>query len=126
MRVLLDTHVFLWAITDESRLSAAGRSVMSHGDCYFSAASIWEVLVKAGTGKIRLPKPVGPFLTAELAASRVKILPITLNHVLRIETLELHHRDPFDRMLIAQSLEERLPLVSADPLIARYPVEVIW
>lgn len=126
MRLLLDTHTFLWAITDEARLSARVRSLMARGECCFSTASIWEVIVKARTKKLSLPEPVGPFLTSELANSQVKVLPITLNHVLRIESLELHHRDPFDRMLVAQSLEEGIPVLSADPLFKNYPVQVIW
>ena len=99
---------------------------MADGECCFSVASIWEVIVKAKTKKISLPEPVVPFLISELAASRVKILSITLNHVLRIEGLELHHRDPFDRMLVAQSLEEKIPVLTADPLFRNYPVRVIW
>jgi PIN domain nuclease of toxin-antitoxin system len=126
MRVLLDTHTFLWAITEEFRLSPTVRSLMANGECCFSVASIWEVIVKARTKKISLPEPVGPFLTSELAASRVRILPITLNHVLRIESLHLHHRDPFDRMLVAQGLEEDIPVLTADPLFKKYPVRVIW
>ena len=126
MRVLLDTHTFLWAITNEVRLSPIVRSLMANGECFFSVASIWEVIVKAKTKKISLPEPVGSFLTSELAASHVRVLPITLNHVLRIESLDLHHRDPFDRMLIAQSLEENVPVLTADPVFRKYPVQVIW
>jgi len=99
---------------------------MANGECCFSVASIWEVIVKAKTKKISLPEPVGPFLTSELAASRVRILPIALNHMLRIESLDLHHRDPFDRMLVAQSIEEDVPVLTADPLFRSYPVRVIW
>lgn len=126
MRVLLDTHTFLWAITDESRLSARARSLMAAADSWFSVASVWEVIVKCRSGKLALPLPVGPFLTSELKASGIRVLPITLDHVLRVETLDLHHRDPFDRILMAQGLEERIPIVTSDPLFARYPVEVIW
>jgi PIN domain nuclease of toxin-antitoxin system len=99
---------------------------MATSDSWFSVASIWEVIVKSRTGKMSLPLPVGPFLTSELKASGVRILPITLDHVLRVETLDLHHRDPFDRMLIAQGLEEKIPIVTSDPLFARYAAEVIW
>jgi PIN domain nuclease of toxin-antitoxin system len=126
MKVLLDTHTFLWAITDESRLSVRARTLMAAADSWFSVASVWEVIVKSRSGKLPFPVPAGPFLTAELKASGIRILPITLDHVLRVETLDLHHRDPFDRILIAQGLEEKLPIVTSDPLFARYPVEVIW
>jgi len=126
MRVLLDTHTFLWAITDSSRLSVKARSLMASAQPWFSVASIWEVIVKVQSGKLSLPRPTGPFLTSELASSGVQILPVSLSHVLRVESLELHHRDPFDRILIAQSLAENLPLVTADPVFERYPVKLIW
>ncbi len=125
MKVVLDTHTFLWA-TEESRLSPRVRALMANAECCFSVASIWEVIVKAKRKKMSLPQPVGPFLTSELAASRVQILPITLTHIPRIESLGLHHRDPFDRMLVAQSLEENIPVLTADPQFKNYPVRVIW
>jgi PIN domain nuclease of toxin-antitoxin system len=126
MRFLLDTHTFLWAITDSSRLSPKAKALMASGESWFSVASIWEVIVKVQSGKMSLPRPVGPFLTSELASSGVQILPVSLNHVLRVESLELHHRDPFDRILIAQSIEEHLPMLTIDPLFEKYPVKIIW
>lgn len=99
---------------------------MATADCWFSVASVWEVIVKEQAGKMTLPQPAGSFLTSELADSGVQILPIALDHVLRVESLDLHHRDPFDRILVAQSIEENLPVLTADPLFKRYPVEVIW
>jgi PIN domain nuclease of toxin-antitoxin system len=126
MRVLLDTHTFLWGITQETRLSQKVRLLLPSAQSWFSVASVWEILTKVQIGKLSLPHPTGPFLTSQLAANGVRILPVTLDHVLRIESLELHHRDPFDRILIAQSLEEKIPMVTADPVFARYPVETIW
>jgi PIN domain nuclease of toxin-antitoxin system len=73
-----------------------------------------------------LPQPAGPYLIKKLGENKIEILPISLDHVLRIEELPVHHRDPFDRMLVAQSLEEKLPLVTADQVFERYSVEVIW
>ena len=126
MRVLIDTHVFLWGLADEARLSQDVRKLLPVADVWISVASIWEIITKVQVGKLTLPSPAGPFLTAKLVSNGVSVLPITLDHVLRIESLELHHRDPFDRVLIAQSIEEKLPLVTADPHFERYPVEVIW
>jgi PIN domain nuclease of toxin-antitoxin system len=126
MKVLLDTHTFLWAITEESKLSSRVRALLPSGDSWFSVASVWEIVIKAQSGKLFLPEPVGPFITTKLAFNGVRILPVVLNHVLRVERLELHHRDPFDRILIAQSLEENLPLVTVDPVFERYPVQLIW
>ena len=126
MRVLLDTHTFLWGIAEESKLSQRVRVLLPSAQSWFSVAGVWEILTKVQIGKLALPSPVGPFLTSRLAANGVRILPITVDHVLQIENLELHHRDPFDRILIAQSLQEKLPIVTADPLFQQYPVEVIW
>jgi PIN domain nuclease of toxin-antitoxin system len=118
--------VFLWGLTEEARLSPEVRRLLPVADVWISVASIWEIITKVQVGKLTLPSPVGPFLTAKLAFNGVSVLPITLDHVLKIESLELHHRDPFDRVLIAQSIQEKLPLVTADPHFQRYPVELIW
>lgn len=126
MRALLDTHTFLWAITQESRLSQRARSVMESCESWFSVASIWEILIKTQVGKLSLPSPAGPYVTSRLAANGVQVLAVALDHVLRIESLDLHHRDPFDRMLVAQCLEEKLVLVTADPVFQRYPIDLIW
>jgi len=126
MKVLLDTHTLLWALTDESKLSERVRKLLPQADTWFSVASLWEILVKAQVGKIALPRPTGPFVMSKLQLNGVRILHVTPDHVLRVESLPDHHRDPFDRMLIAQSLEEHLPVVTADRVFARYPVELIW
>jgi PIN domain nuclease of toxin-antitoxin system len=126
MRVLLDTHTFLWAITDPAKLSSTARNVISSSDRFWSVASIWEALIKVQVGKLPLPVPSGRYLVSQLSANGVLVLPIKLEHTLRVESLDGHHRDPFDRMLIAQALEEGMPIVTADPFFSRYPVEVIW
>ena len=126
MKVLIDTHVFLWGLTQESRLPPKIRSLLPQSDLWISVAGVWEIITKTQVGKLALPSPVGPFLTAKLAANGVSVLHVTLDHVLRIDNMELHHRDPFDRILIAQSMEESLPIVTADPLFQKYPVELIW
>ena len=126
MNVLLDTHTLLWALTDESKLSERVRKLLPKAETWFSVASLWEIVIKAQIGKIPLPRPTGPFVISKLALNGVQILQVTPDHVLRIESLPDYHRDPFDRMLIAQSLEEKLPLVTADRVFARYPVQVIW
>jgi len=126
MKVLLDTHTLLWALTDQSRLSERVQRLLPQADAWFSVASFWEILIKARLGKITLPRPTGPYVISKLQLNGVRILDIKPGHVLRIEFLPDHHRDPFDRMLIAQSLEENLPMVTADRIFARYPVELIW
>ncbi len=126
MKVLLDTHTFIWAITDERRLSPRARSLIASSELWWSVVSLWEAIQKAQVGKLSLQLPAGPFLTGELSSNHVRLLPVSLSHVLRIEELPLHHRDPFDRLLIAQSIEEGWPIITADPWFARYPVDVIW
>jgi PIN domain nuclease of toxin-antitoxin system len=126
MKVLLDTHTLLWALTDESKLSERVRKLLPQADTWFSVASLWEILIKARIGKMPLPQPTGPFVMSKLQLNGVRLLNVTQDHVLRVESLPDHHRDPFDRMLIAQSLEERIPVISADRVFARYPVELIW
>jgi len=126
MKVLLDTHTFIWAITDERRLSPRARSLIASSELWWSVVSLWEAIQKAQVGKLSLQLPAGPFLTGELRSNHVRLLPVSLSHVLRVEELPLHHRDPFDRLLIAQSIEEGWPIITADPWFARYPVDVIW
>ncbi len=126
MKALLDTHTFIWAITDERRLSPRARSLIASSELWWSVVSLWEAIQKAQVGKLSLPLPAGPFLTGELRSNHVRLLPVSLSHVLRVEELPLHHRDPFDRLLIAQSIEEGWPIVTADPWFARYAVDVIW
>jgi PIN domain nuclease of toxin-antitoxin system len=127
MRALLDTHVFLWAIADDKRLSRRAQKIFTGpNDLWLSAASVWEILIKVQAGKLPLPQPSGPYLIKQAAANRIEVLPITLDHILRIGSLTMHHHDPFDRVLIAQSIEEKLPLVTSDPHFEGYPVEVIW
>ncbi|HTT21000.1 MAG TPA: type II toxin-antitoxin system VapC family toxin [Candidatus Sulfotelmatobacter sp.] len=126
MNVLLDTHTLLWALTDEAKLSHRVRDLLPKADTWFSVAGLWEILIKVQIGKIRLPQPAGPFLMSKLAFNGVRVLPVTADHALRVESLPNHHNDPFDRMLIAQSLEENLPVVTVDRAFSHYQVEVIW
>jgi PIN domain nuclease of toxin-antitoxin system len=127
MKALLDTHTFLWAIVEEGKLSRRAQQIYTgSNDLFLSVVSVWEILIKVQSGKLPLPEPAGPYLVKKLAQNRIEVLPITLDHVLRTESLPLHHRDPFDRLLIAQSIEEEWPIVTADPIFARYPVDVIW
>jgi len=126
MKVLIDTNVLLWGIQHEERLSPRVRTLLPASDVWISVASLWEIITKVQIGKLTLPTPVGDYLSAKLRANGVLVLPISVDHVKRLEGLPLHHRDPFDRILIAQSLEEKLPIITSDPWFARYPVQVIW
>jgi PIN domain nuclease of toxin-antitoxin system len=126
MKVLLDTHTFLWALSDPNRLSARAREAIASSQRFWSVASIWEVLIKVQSGKLPMPLPASDYLTSKMSANGVKALPVRLDHVLRVGELPMHHRDPFDRILIAQSQQEKMPVVTSDAIFARYPIEVIW
>lgn len=128
MNALLDTHTFLWWITDDRRLSNKIRSVLGNGrnTIYFSAASGWEIAVKAKLNKLTLPTNIGGFVGEHLTENGFEILPIHLEHALHVYTLPIYHRDPFDRILIAQSQLENLPLLTIDSEISRYDTKVIW
>ena len=127
MRTLVDTHAFLWWIAGDERMSRHSREIFAgSSNLLMSVASIWEILIKVQIGKLNLPRPAGPFVISELAENRIEILPIKLDHLLVFEQLPMHHRDPFDRMLIAQGIKENLPIITPDPLFGRYPVRIIW
>jgi PIN domain nuclease of toxin-antitoxin system len=128
VRVLLDTHAFLWAITDNRKLSSRARDVFTSpsNELFLSVSGVWEIMQKAQIGKLPLPSPAGAYLTEHLVKTNVQVFPIRLNHVLRLEFLPRHHRDPFDRILVAQSIEENLPILTADPLLKNYSVTLIW
>jgi PIN domain nuclease of toxin-antitoxin system len=128
MRALLDTHAFLWWTTDDPRVSRHVRELLRDptNTFFFSAASAWELIIKAQQGKLKLPVHAAPFIREQLVLNAFLTLPIDLAHALHLHILPMHHQDPFDRILIAQSQVEKLPIVTADPLIAQYQVEAIW
>jgi PIN domain nuclease of toxin-antitoxin system len=127
MKAILDTHAFLWALAGDARMSRHARDIFAGpADLSLSIASIWEILIKVQTGKLNFPRPACPYVLSKLAENRIKPLPISFDHLLALERLPAHHRDPFDRMLIAQSVEEDWPIITADPMFKKYPVQVIW
>jgi PIN domain nuclease of toxin-antitoxin system len=128
MKVLLDTHAFLWWITDDDRLGQRARKVIADGshDVFFSAASAWEIAVKAGLGRLRVTDDLERFIPAQVSANGFHVMPVHLHHALAVRALPEHHRDPFDRLLIAQAMRESLVLLSGDPEVRRYPIKVVW
>jgi PIN domain nuclease of toxin-antitoxin system len=128
MRLLLDTHAFLWWVLDDARLSPAARDLIADptAEILFSAVSAWEIAIKARTGRLDLPEDVPAFVHDQVRRNRFTVLPIALRHALQVHALPDHHRDPFDRLLVAQAQVEALPLVSRDTLLAPYAVELRW
>ena len=127
-RLLLDTHTFLWWVDDARNLTARARRAIANvnNECYLSIASCWEMAIKASLDKLRLAKPVDRFISEQLAANDFTLLDIRLQHVAKVETLPFHNRDPFDRLLVAQALNEKLTIISADKIFSDYNVKVIW
>lgn len=123
MRYLLDTHTFLWWLENDKRLNNVIRKVISNprNVIYVSVVSGWEISIKQKNGKL----PLKTTVKVCFEKSYFEVIPITLNHVLQLEKLPLHHRDPFDRILIAQAKEEKLILITTDEKIKRYNIKTV-
>jgi PIN domain nuclease of toxin-antitoxin system len=128
LRLLLDTHTFLWWINDAPELSESARQAISPADneCYLSVASCWEMAIKSSLGKLTLSKPVDRFVLDQITENGFHLLNIELRHAAKVELLPFHHRDPFDRLLIGQAITDKLTLVTADNMFAHYDVKVMW
>lgn len=125
---LLDTHTFLWMASDPDRLGAAARARIEDVESrlFLSVASVWEMAIKKSLGKLELPSSVEDFVDQQLSATAARLLEIRTAHAGRVEFLAWHHRDPFDRLLVAQALHEGLPVLGLDADFDRYGVERIW
>jgi PIN domain nuclease of toxin-antitoxin system len=128
VRLLLDTHAFLWWTLDHPQLSPLAREAIGEAsnDCYFSAASAWELAIKCSLGKLTVEGGIERFVRQQLALHRFRLLPVALDHSLRVAALPWHHRDPFDRLLVAQAQAEGLTLLSADAALRPYDVAQLW
>jgi PIN domain nuclease of toxin-antitoxin system len=127
MRCLLDTHVFVWLATDDPQLSPAARAIFierSH-DCFLSTASIWEMSIKSSLGKLALAMTIEHLVRGGVERG-IRVLDVTADHAYGVERLAFHHRDPFDRLLVAQAMFERMHLVSRDATLDAYEVTRIW
>jgi PIN domain nuclease of toxin-antitoxin system len=128
MRYLLDTHAFLWLVTADPNLSRSAEQLIRAGGnrCFVSMTSLWEIAIKVGIGKLSLNAPYAAYVPREIANNNLTTLPITLDHTTVVATLPHHHRDPFDRLLIAQAIAEGMPIVSADASFDAYGVTRLW
>ncbi len=128
MRMLLDTHAFLWFILNEPQLSPAARTAIIDptNDVEISPATYWEIAIKIRTGKYSLPGPYESFIAGQIRANYFDILPVEVRHTSLLTSLPFHHRDPFDRLLVAQALVEAIPIVSADADLDPYGVNRLW
>jgi PIN domain nuclease of toxin-antitoxin system len=127
MKYLLDTHTFLWFIEDSTLLRKTAKTLLeSDHDLLLSVASIWEIAIKVNLGKLQLAASFDPFITEQIAINDLEVLSIKIAHLNLISSLPLHHRDPFDRLLIAQAITEQIPIISRDTAFDAYQVTRIW
>ena len=128
MRVLLDTHTFLWFLLEDPQLSTTASDVIIDptNDIELSPATYWEIAIKISLGKYALPEPYDIFMEREIATNDFHILPIEPKHTAVLTTLPFHHRDPFDRLLIAQAMAEAIPILSVDTAFDAYLVTRLW
>jgi PIN domain nuclease of toxin-antitoxin system len=128
MKYLLDTMVWLWSVGPTENIAPAGLEILKRGseDIYLSAVSSWEVAIKAKIGKFNLPEAPGPYVRSRMQTQSIRPLSITQDHTLKVYDLALHHNDPFDRLLIAQAILEKMTILTADRIFKKYPVEILW
>ena len=128
MRILLDTHAFLWFILDDPQLGTKARAMIEDpaNDIEISPASYWELAIKISLRKYSLPKPYQQFMESQIAINEFRILHIEPKHTSLITTMPLHHKDPFDRLLVAQAIVEGIPIISVDEQLDPYGVRRLW
>src|SRR4051812_37682169 len=128
MRLLLDTHAFLWFIMGSPNLSATARALIEDetNERFLSAASLWEMAIKLSTGKLTLSAPFDVLIPRQLSLNGIGLLSIEVTHAAVVSSLPFHHRDPFDRLLVAQAIVENMPIVSVDKAFDIYAVTRLW
>ena len=128
MRILLDTQAFLWLSIDSPLLSKKAKKLFldEHNDCYLSLASIWEMAIKVSIGKLKLKQNVEKFVLNQIQENGIQQLDIDFRHVVKVASLPFHHRDPFDRLIISQAIEEKMSVLSIDAAFDSYPVKRLW
>lgn len=128
MKILLDTHCWLWWIAEPGRLKEGVRRQIADrkNEIYLSAVSSWEIAIKYSLGRLALPEPPVDFVPKRLARDAISPLPIQHIHALYVSRLPHHHKDPFDRLIICQAMIERIPILTVDPQFEPYDVKILW
>lgn len=128
MRLLLDTHAFIWYTLNDEKLSNSAKILINNGNnqIFLSMASFWEMGIKHSIGKLRFKVPFDQFMEQQIYLNNFAILNIETTHIAIIASLPLHHRDPFDRLLIAQAMSEQIPIISIDLAFDAYPIQRLW
>jgi PIN domain nuclease of toxin-antitoxin system len=128
MDLLLDSHTMLWFFWDDPKLSTRAKTLIEDpgNRKLVSMATCWEIAIKAGLGKLTLGEPSQSFLTREIPRNNFELLSISMDHATSVESLPQHHKDPFDRLIVAQAIAENVAIVSSDPAFDAYPVKRLW
>jgi len=128
MKLIVDTHTFIWFFRGDPKLSTTARQLIENMDneVMLSIASVWEIAIKQSIGKLSFGLPFKAVIVEKLKQNQVEIIHVTLDHIETVATLPLHHRDPFDRLIIAQGIVENLPIISADAIFDAYPIQRVW
>ncbi|MCX8037916.1 MAG: type II toxin-antitoxin system VapC family toxin [Candidatus Sumerlaeia bacterium] len=128
MKLLFDAHAFLWWVSEHEKMSSRALGLCKSGEntLAVSVVSIWEIVIKTQLGKMVLDMPLDQIVAHEVQANGILVLPVFLSHIYELRDLPPYHRDPFDRLLVAQARAEGYSIVSADSVLQRYPVEIIW
>ena len=128
MKIILDTQVLIWWTNDVSNISNRVQSIIFdvNNELLVSLASIWEIQIKVSLGKLSLPRPLPDIIATQVSENQIKIMQIELSHIYTLDLLPLHHRDPFDRIIIAQAMNEKISIASIDKAFDAYSIERIW
>lgn len=128
MRFLIDTHTLLWIVDDDPKLSDKAKKIFlnNNNDIFVSIASIWEMVIKISLKRLEIPGTLSEFVKEHIRGSKIEIMSIDLNHLYQLENLPFIHRDPFDRIIIAQAIIENIPVISKDEVFDGYPIQRIW
>lgn len=128
MKLLLDTHTFIWYVTDNSKLRATAQQLINNGNnqVLLSIASIWEMAIKHSVGKLNFELPFEVFISQQLISNNFRLLDIKISHLVAVASLPLHHRDPFDRLIIAQAMVEKILIVGTDEVFDSYLIQRLW
>lgn len=128
MKYLLDTHTFLWYVNNDNKLSETSKNIIANQEnsIFLSIASIWEIAIKVSLNKLKIPLPLTSFVHTQLNDNDISLLHISVEHTDKVTELPFHHRDPFDRLIIAQFIVENMPIIGNDTLFDNYMIRRIW
>lgn len=128
MVYLADTHTLLWIVIDDNKLSNKVKKLFldEQNEIFVSVASLWEIAIKVSLKRLELGQSLNDFYLKHIIGNKIRLLDIKVGHLAVLETLEFHHRDPFDRLIVCQSIFEKIPILSSDKVFSNYPIKRIW